>query len=207
MGLLKRAIDLLSRGARIEVLGEDELLRSLESGARHYSHCISIADPAGLPWLGRFGVRVPAAVRSSFRGLLRLEFVDDEREAQMGKTSPARVARRSDVRRAIRFYRRTEDRATGYTLHCWQGISRAPAFALGLLYLMTGSERAAARILRLIRPDALPHPGIVRLFDQELGSNLLAVNREIRGLRTRELRENVDQMSERLLAQPASAGL
>jgi predicted protein tyrosine phosphatase len=207
MGLLKRAIDLLSSAARIEVLGEDELVRSLESGARHYSHCISIADPAGLPWLGRLGVRVPAVVRSSFRGLLRLEFVDDEREAQMGKTSPARVARRSDVRRAIRFYRRTEARATGYTLHCWQGISRSPAFALGLLYLMTGSERAAARILRLIRPDALPHPGIVRLFDQELGSNLLAVNREIRGLRTRELRQNVDQMSERLLALPAATGL
>jgi predicted protein tyrosine phosphatase len=204
MGLLQKAIELLSSRARIEVLAEDELVRSLESGASHYSHCISIADPAGPTWLGGSRARVPEIVRSSFRGLLRLEFVDDERETQMGKTSRARVVRRSDVRRAIRFYRRTEAEATGYTLHCWQGISRSPAFALGLLYLMTGSERASARILRLIRPDALPHPGIVHLFDQELGSNLLAVNREIRRRRTRDLRKDVDAMSEGLLV--AGAG-
>jgi predicted protein tyrosine phosphatase len=110
-----------------------------------------------------------------------------------------RIPRRRDVRRVIRFFRRTRGEASGYTLHCWQGVSRSTAIAIGFLYLITGSEEEAARILVRTRPQARPHQAIVRWFDEELGSNLTAVNDRIRAQCFRKMKEELDLTEDSLL--------
>ncbi|MBA7715417.1 hypothetical protein ES703_124461 [subsurface metagenome] len=112
---------------------------------------------------------------------------------------PKRIPNRSDVRRAIKFYRRTRQRTSGYTLHCWRGISRSTAFALGFLYLMTGSENEAKERLQEIRPDAIPLQLIVVYFDLELGCNLSKVNDAIRKERIEAWKRELDLAEDMLL--------
>ena len=81
----------------------------------------------------------------------------------------------------------------------WQGISRSPAIALGILYMITGSEKEAARILLEIRPQAGPHQKIVRWFDEELGCNLTAVSDKIRNDRIERWRRELDLTEDALL--------
>jgi predicted protein tyrosine phosphatase len=109
------------------------------------------------------------------------------------------------VRRVIRFFHATKAAAGGYTVHCWQGASRSPAVALGLLYLITGSEKTSVMILQNIRPDAHPNPWIVRLFDEELGSNLSEANDELRQRWLERTRKSLDLTEDGLLEelQPA----
>lgn len=52
-------------------------------------------------------------------------------------------------------------------IHCHAGLGRSPAIALGLLARVAGPTEAA-RILKRIRPRALPNRHIVGLFDAEL---------------------------------------
>ncbi len=53
-------------------------------------------------------------------------------------------------------------------VHCQQGISRAPALALGIIARTLPPDRAVAALMRL-RPMAIPNRLIVRLWDQQLG--------------------------------------
>ena len=84
-------------------------------------------------------------------------------------------------------------------IHCWQGISRSPAIALGILYMITGTEEEAARILLAIRPQAGPHQKIVRLFDEELGCNLTAVSNKIRNDKIERWKQELDLTEDSLL--------
>lgn len=184
----------------VQVFGQPELVAHLEAGGNHYSHCISIGNPR--PLFRRAGpeTRMPRILKRRFRRVLRLRFYDVEEKRHLGgRHFPRRVPERADVRRAIEFYRRTRGSATGYTIHCWQGISRSTAFALGLLYLITGSEAEAARRLITIRPEAGPHPKIVRFFDRELGSNLSAVNDDLRQARIKRWQRELDLSEDALL--------
>lgn len=165
----------------VQVFGQLELLELLAGGGAHHTHCLSIGNPFRLG--GRIGPdrRMPPVFRRYFRRILRLRFYDVEEKRHLRRWQfPKRVPRRSDVRRAIRFFRETRDLASGYTIHCWQGVSRSTAFALGFLYMQTGSEEQAKTLLQRIRPDAGPHQRIVRWFDEELGCNLAAVNARLR---------------------------
>ncbi len=181
----------------VQIFGQSELVEHLESGGWHYSHCISIGNPGRR--VDRPDTVEPPELRRHFRRILRLAFYDVENVNQLGTMRPRRVPRRSDVRRVIRFVRRTRGEATGYTLHCWRGSSRSPAVALGILYLITGSERKAGEILRRIRPDSAPHQGIVRYFDAELGSNLTAVSEGIRQAWIEKMRRELDLTEDALL--------
>jgi predicted protein tyrosine phosphatase len=157
----------------IQVFGEQELIGHLARGGAHYSHCISIRNP---------DETMPGIIKRSFRAILELRFYDAEEIEQLGPAQTIkRVPERRDVKGVVEFFRLTTGEATGYTLHCGQGISRSPAVALGLLYLLTGSEDEAARHLKRIRPDARPHQKLVRLFDEQLGCRLSAVNEKLRG--------------------------
>jgi predicted protein tyrosine phosphatase len=156
----------------IQVFGEQELVDHLARGGAHYSHCVSIRNP---------DETIPAVIKNSFRAILELRFYDAEEIEQLGAQTIKRIPERRDVKGVIEFFRLTAAEATGYTLHCWQGISRSPAVALGLLYLLTGSEDEAAYHLKRIRPDARPHRKLVRLFDEQLGCRLAAVNARLRG--------------------------
>ena len=155
----------------IQVFGEQELIELLARGGAHYSHCISIRNP---------DENIPAIIKDNFRSILELRFYDAEEIEQLGAQTIKRIPERRDVKGVIEFFRMTAMEATGYTLHCWQGISRSPAVALGLLYLLTGSEDEAAYHLKRVRPDARPHRRIVRLFDEQLGCRLAAVNERLR---------------------------
>jgi predicted protein tyrosine phosphatase len=168
-------------GLGVQVLGQLELEALLEAGGPHYDHLISIGNPRQIFRARTPDQAVPALFRQRFRRILRLSFFDvDSRRHLAAWQFPRKVPSRSDVRAVIRFYRRTCGDATGYTLHCWQGVSRSPAFALGILYMLTGSESRAREELARIRPDAGPHQGIVRMFDAELGCRLVQENERLR---------------------------
>ena len=181
----------------VQIFGQSELVEHLESGGWHYSHCISIGNPGRR--VDRPDTVEPPELRRHFRGILRLAFYDVEKVSHLGTMRPRRIPQRSDVRRVIRFVRRTRGEATGYTLHCWRGSSRSPAVALGILYLITGSEHEAGRILRRIRPDAAPHRGIVRYFDAELGCDLTPVSDRIRQEWIEKMRRELDLTEDALL--------
>ena len=142
---------------------------------------------------------IPGIIRATFKNILRLAFYDVEEKRQLGKTRPKRIPKRSDVHKVIRFFRHTANEATGYMIHCWQGISRSPVIALGILYMITGTEEEAARILLAIRPQAGPHQKIVRLFDEELGCNLTAVSNKIRNDKIERWKQELDLTEDSLL--------
>jgi predicted protein tyrosine phosphatase len=173
----------------IQVFGEQELIAHLARGGAHHSHCISIRNP---------DEAIPPIIKDNFRAILELRFYDAEEIEQLGAQTIKRIPEARDVKGVIEFFRLTAAEATGYTLHCWQGISRSPAIALGLLYLLTGSEEEAALHLRRIRPDARPHRKIVGFFDEQLGCRLAGVNEK---LRSAALGETMDEPG------PPSGGL
>lgn len=181
----------------VQIFGQLELLDRLETGGGHYSHCISIGNPGR--GFGRPDTVEPPGLRRHFRRVLRLAFYDVETTDQLGAMRPRRVPRRSDVRRVIRFFRRTRGAADGYTLHCWGGVSRSTAVGLGLLYLITGSEQEAGGILRRIRPEAGPHRAIVRYFDELLGCRLTPVSDALRAEKLEKMRRELDLTADALL--------
>jgi predicted protein tyrosine phosphatase len=181
----------------VQIFGQLELLEHLEAGSAHYSHCISIGNPGR--GFGRPDTVEPPELRRHFRDVLRLAFYDVEAVGQLGAMRPRRVPRRSDVRRVIRFFRRTRGEADGYTLHCWGGVSRSTAVGLGLLYLITGSEREAGDILERIRPGAGPHRAIVRYFDELLGCRLTPVSDALRAGKLEKMRRELDLSEDALL--------
>jgi hypothetical protein len=78
---------------------------------------------------------------------------------------------------------------------------------LGLLYLVTGSERDAGDILRRIRPGAVPHRAIVRYFDELLGCRLTPVSDAIRAEKLEKMRRELDLSGDALLEElPGAAG-
>jgi len=181
----------------VQVFGQRELVEHLEAGGDHYSHCISIGNPGR--GFGRPDTVMPPVFRRHFRRILRLAFYDVEEMRHLGTMRPRRIPRRSDVRRVIRFFRCTRREADGYTLHCWGGISRSTAIALGILYLLTGSEQEAAETLLRVRPEAGPHRKIVRYFDELLGCDLTAVNDGIQLRRIERMRRELDLTEDALL--------
>jgi predicted protein tyrosine phosphatase len=156
---------------RIEIFSEPELVDHLNTGGDHFSHCISIRNP---------DQQMPSIIKTSFKSILELKFYDVETVAQLGPEQKVkRVPEPKDIKGVIEYFHLSNDKATGYTIHCWQGISRSPAIALGLLYIMTNAEEMAAEILNQIRPGSRPHQKLVQYFDEELGSHLSVINAEI----------------------------
>jgi predicted protein tyrosine phosphatase len=189
----------------VQVFGQRELLEHLARGGAHPTHCISIGNPG--PRRDRPDTVEPPALRRHFRGVLRLAFYDVDALDQLGAMRPRRVPRKSDVRRVIRFVRATRHAADGYAVHCWGGVSRSPAVALGVLFLLWGSEQSAGDMLRRIRPEAGPHQGIVRYFDELLGCRLAPVAAAIRNERLAEMRRELDLTEDALLeVLPAADG-
>jgi predicted protein tyrosine phosphatase len=134
------------------------------------SHLVSVVDPAPLFARPAEDQAMPPEFSSAFRHVLRLRFAD---RLETDRRRPLRrPPGRADALRVISFVERTAPEATGYTVHCWHGFSRSAALALGILFLLRGSEEEAARELMRIRRFAKPHPGLVAQFDAILGSRL-----------------------------------
>lgn len=118
------------RDIGIEVLGQIELETHIDEP--HYSHLVSIGNPISLFTINRPDTSMPRLFRKRFKRILRLSFYDVETKSHLSRRQfPKKVPRKSDVRRAIQFFKATSDTANGYTLHCWQGVSRSAASPLG----------------------------------------------------------------------------
>jgi len=82
-------------------------------------------------------------------------------------------------------------RFSGYTIHCWRGISTSTAVALGLLYILCEDERLAATELGRIRRHVMPLSRIVGYFDSLLGSDLASQAEYLRQVQLDELRKEL----------------
>jgi len=154
------------------VYGEPELADLVEAGEPLPDHLVSIGNPR-VPWKPRErGTFLRPEFRASFRRILRLSFYDVSDRSRFRVPFLARVPSRRDARRVVEFWRKTHEEATGYVVHCWAGVARSTAAALALLYLETGDADEAARLLRGVRPQALPNRLFVRQFDSVLGAGL-----------------------------------
>jgi predicted protein tyrosine phosphatase len=141
---------------------------------------------------------MPEVIKASFQSLLELKFYDVEDAEQLGpEQTIKRIPERRDIRGVIEFFRKTRADASGYTIHCWQGISRSPAVALGLLYMLTGSEALAEEELIRLRPGSRPHKRLVGFFDDELGCHLFSVNDEIHKKSLDAMRKDIESLLER----------
>jgi predicted protein tyrosine phosphatase len=188
----------------VQVFGQPELEHHLQTGGAHHTHLVSIGNPRAFLGPERPDTRMPSLFRRHFAAILRLSFFDVEYRRHLPRrVHPKRVPHRSDVRRALRFFEETRAHASGYTIHCWQGVSRSTAFALGFLYLLEGSESEAGRILQEHRPQAGPHRRIVGWFDAELGSHLLEVADQIRAERMARWKRELDLTEDSLLEELA----
>lgn len=183
----------------VQVFGELELADRLGRGEPVRRCLVSIGNPRALLAPVRPGTRVPRLFRERFDRILRLAFFDVDDPSQLGRMRPRRVAELRDAERIVRFFEDTRDGTDGWTVHCWQGLSRSPAAALGLLYLVRGDEEEAAAELRRIRPEARPLQRLVSLFDEVLGSRLAEVNEGIRAARIEEMKAELDLTADMLL--------
>lgn len=147
----------------VQILSRYDLEDRIQDGRRLYSHCISITDP---------DVPLKVDLAPAFRAVLTLRFHDIDRRSDMPKEDRPRLPMPSDARKVVEFFRATRPEATGYTVHCHAGVHRSTAVGLALLYLETGSEKAAAAELLRLKPLPMPNRRLVRLFDRLLGSRL-----------------------------------
>jgi len=159
----------------IQIFGQDELIEHIQAGGEHFSHCISIGNPKSLFIKNGRGESTPKLFNKVFTGVLPLRFYDVEcREHLTYKQFPKIIPTKRHVQKTIDFFNDTMSSATGYTIHCWKGVSRSAAVAVGLLYLIHKDEKKVFEILSEIRPQAMPHKNIIKYYDEILGCNLSA---------------------------------
>jgi len=173
----------------IQIFGQRELVEYIQNGGKINSHLVSIGNPGKGIRSQAEDASLPEIFKTSFQDILRLEFYDVEYKRHLGPMRPKRIPIKKDVRQAINFFNRTKDHATGYTIHCWRGISRSTAIALGYLFMIYGDEQKAAEELFKSRSEAGPHMGIVKYYDQILGSHLHEINKKIRDMRLEEMKK------------------
>lgn len=131
---------------------------------RDFSAVLSIEDPGT-----RHGLRFHKTPHPDH---LILRFVDLDRPppAPYNELPIFRMASMQDIEDGLAFARNCDN----LLVHCQVGISRSPAFVLGILMERLGSEDAAFAELAKIRPEAVPNKHVINLIDQLLGSNLSA---------------------------------
>ncbi len=189
----------------VQVFGEIELAERIARAEPVRRSLISIGNPRAFFAPVKPGTRVPPLFRQKFDDVLRLAFFDVDSIESLGKMRPKKVAERHDIERVVSFFNTTRTGTDGWTIHCWQGLSRSPGIALGILFLIYGDEDKAARELRRIRPEARPLQRIVGFFDEILGSRLSAVNERIRAERIEEMKLELKLDPDMLLAELPAA--
>jgi len=173
----------------MQIFGEADLEEHVRHGGRVMSHCISIRnDHRNMP------PRDPA-VFGSFRAVLDLEFHDvEKREWLPPDLADAPIPEKGHILQTIGFVRwaLSDPALTGFTIHCWRGVSRSSAIAAGIIYMVLRDEASTMHYLRRIRPQALPLPRILRLWDEVLGSDLGSHGAMLRS-------ETLDRMRKQLM--------
>jgi predicted protein tyrosine phosphatase len=176
---------------RIQIFGQEELISYIKNGGLVYSHCISITNPGFALSPNDTSHRTPAIISSQFQRVLRLKFWDVSTRDSLHGFKVKRLAEYGDAVKVIDFIKTTEKESTGYTVHCWQGISRSPAVALGILQYFNHDADIASHELVRIRYNAMPLQLLVQHFDTLLGSNLSEYNRNIHRERLNTLRREM----------------
>jgi len=171
--------------AGVGIFGEKELVETLSKGTENHSHCISIGNP---------GQAVPEIIVNTYERVLRIEFFDVDSVEDLLPGQEKRIPEKKDVVEIIKFYKATHEDADGYDIHCWQGVSRSTAAAMGVMKLMGIGEAEIEALLLRIRPTALPHKKIVRYFDDELNSDLSRIAESIHKKRIARMRMELEKI-------------
>jgi predicted protein tyrosine phosphatase len=173
---------------RIQNFGQQELQTRLSQGHHVYTHCISITNPE---CTNEDDVRcnTPDDIRNGFKRTLELKFWDENDQDNLAAFSNQRIVSLSDIRSVIEFIESTKEEADGYTLHCWRGISRSPAIALGILQYIHKNETIASEKLIEIRRNEMPLKRAVELFDKMLQFNLSDFKNSVYKARMKALRK------------------
>ena len=180
----------------IQVFGQDELEERIKNGNKVYSHLISIGNPGIKP---QPDILIPKIFKSAFTSILRFRFYDATKKEQLGpKQRIKRIPNKKDVKKLIKYYQKTKNKATGYTIHCWRGISRSTAMAYILLYLIYKDEKIASDELISIRRNAMPNRLIISIFDELYDTNLSEFNKTIFKSRIERMRQELSNTVEEL---------
>lgn len=149
------------------VFGQRELESKVARGEVPAPYLVSIVEPRRPFRRAREDERTPSIFRRAFREVLTLHFSDvpEGTAPEFGSWPPSRA----DARRIVRFARARAGEG-GFAVHCWAGICRSAAAAMGILHVLGRSEEEALRDLLSVRPYARPHPGLLAHFDALLGS-------------------------------------
>ncbi len=144
-----------------------DLLSPPHEGPR-IRHLVSIGDP---------GESLPEGFETC-PSRLRLEFYD-----VLDDLDFARGPRAGDAAALVAFAQRIASDSGILLTHCYAGISRGPAAALGVLATWLGREsvdEAVATLFR-IKPDAAPNARFIELIDDALSwdGDLLAALRRV----------------------------
>lgn len=139
----------------------DLTICSLSQAKRHkraFGAVITLEDPAARPAQRLRFNRRPAPAHL----VLAFEDVDDD-------TLGIRVATEDQVAQALAFAAKHAD--TALLVHCFHGVGRSTAIALGILAdrLGPGEEARALERLLSLRPEATPNLVVVSLADRLLG--------------------------------------
>lgn len=158
---------------KVLVFSENELLEIINKDDSFKTYgCISIRNP---------NEEIPIELKNYFSIILEQKYYDAYDINHLGPEQRIkRIPEKKDIQEIINFYKQTEKEVSGYIIHCWHGLSRSPAVALGLLYLINNSELKAKKLLRDVRPSARPHMLIVKYFDELIKTNLLTTAKVIR---------------------------
>jgi predicted protein tyrosine phosphatase len=154
----------------VRITSREKLLDILKRGEKHYSHCVSIGSP-GSPRLKE--------LKKHFRKVLFLRFHDIDRNEDMPGDQHPRPPRIQHIRRAVRFFEKTIEKADGYNIHCHAGVHRSVAIGLIYLHLMHGTDEKAKDALLKVHPLPLPNRKMIRDFDSIRGSNLEQITEEL----------------------------
>lgn len=175
----------------IQIFGQEELVQHIHNGGNIYSHCISITNPGFSLNKKDKSHQTPKLFKSKFKKVLKLKFWDAMNKESLHGLKLKRIANYQDAVKVINFIKNTEKESTGYTIHCWQGISRSTAVAFGILQYFCKDEIISSKELVKIRRNAMPLKILVEYFDTLLGSNLADFSKTIYKARINALRKEI----------------
>jgi len=147
---------------KILVFGEDELVNRIKNKDLVYRNIVSIADP---------GSNVPEEIANTAQAILEMRFLDLDGPLPNHNPVNEIMPELHDINNLIKFYGNV-NKEEGFTIHCWQGLSRSTAIALCILHLYYRNERIAFRELKKIRPYSKPNTRILNIFDSLYGTRL-----------------------------------
>lgn len=176
----------------IQIFGQNELVNHIKNSSKVYSHCISITNPGKSIHPDDTSHTSPEILNKTFDDVLELKFWDANKIEHIDHFESKKIPTKSDILKIIDFVEKTKDEATGYTIHCWRGISRSTAVGFGILQYFLNDENEASKQLISVRRKAMPLKLIVELFDKEFGSNLAQFNKTVYKARINAMRKELN---------------